>query len=303
MGKYATNTGNYYKHSQGEKVLHMAVVESNSDVADANRIKVRIKGVDDHILNTSDLADCFPLMQKFLHVVPKVGETVWIITPDLKNLFIDRLYIGPIISQPQQLEKDGHVGNATAGLSGGFMKLKPAPSTIPENKGVYPNTEDIAIQGRNNADIIFKNAEVLIRAGKFLVKDKVGGIPKFNKDNPSYIQIKSQVPYNDKTVSVTNIVSDKINLLTHEEGSPRFSLGDQDSMISEKELARILDQAHPLVFGDLLIEYLNLFKEAMINHVHPYDGMKPEDLAGHVKIKKFLEYDVTKIISKNIKIN
>jgi hypothetical protein len=303
MGKFATNAGNYYRNDKTDKVLHLGVVESNSDDADANRIKVRIKGVDDHIGTTSNLPHAFPLVQKFIHVVPKVGESVWVMTPDINNPFIDRLYIGPIISQPQQLEKDSHVGNATAGLSGGFAKLKAAPSTIPENEGVYPNVGDIAIQGRKNTDITFKDSEILIRAGKFKIRDKIDGIPQFNKDNPSYIQIKQDVTYNDKSVSVTNVVSDKINLLTHEEGSPRFSLANQKSMISDDEMVRILDQAHPLVFGDLLIEYLELFKDAMVNHVHAYDGMKPEDMAGQMKIKKFLEFDVSKIISKNIKIN
>jgi hypothetical protein len=303
MGKFATNTGDYYQNKKTDKVLHLGVVESNSDEADASRIKVRIKGVDDHIGSTSKLPYAFPLVQKFIHIVPQVGESVWVMTPDPDNLFVDRLYIGPIISQPQKLAKDSHVGTATAGLSGGFAKLSDAPSTIPDNEGVYPKMIDVAIQGRKNTDIVFKDSEVLIRAGKYKTSDKINGIPKFNKENPSYIQLKQNVPYDDKSVSVTNVVSDKINLLTHEDGSPRFSLGNQESMISDKEMARILDQAHPLVFGDLLIEYLELFKDAMINHVHAYDGMKPEDMAGQMKIKKFLEFDVSKIISKNIKIN
>lgn len=303
MSKFAQNTGNYYGHTETNRVLYLGVVVSSTDSSDANRIKVRIKGVDDHIANTSELAYAFPLIQKFVHVVPRVGETVWILTPDLNNLFMDRLYIGPIISQPQNLEKDPHVASSTAGLSGGFSKLKPAPSTIPENDGVYPKTNEIAIQGRKNTDIIFKDSEILIRAGKFEVNNKVGDIPKFNKKNPSYIQIKQNVSYKDKNVSVTNMVGDKINLLTHENGSPRFQLNDQKDMISPEEMVKILDKAHPMVFGDMLIEYLELFKDAVMNHVHPYDGMKPEDLAGQVKIKKFLEYDVSKIISKNIKIN
>lgn len=303
MSKFAQNTGDYNKHSKPNRILFMGVVESSTDSSDANRIKVRIKGVDDHIGSASELAYAFPLLQKFVHVVPRVGETVWVLTPDLNNLFMDRLYIGPIISQPQNLNKDPHVASSTAGLSGGFSKLKPAPSTIPENEGVYPTTTEVAIQGRKNTDIIFKDSEILIRAGKFEINNKVGDIPKFNKKNPSYIQIKQSVSYKGNDVGVTNMVSDKINLLTHENGSPRFQLGDQKHMISPDEMVKILDKAHPMVFGDMLIEYLELFKEAVLNHVHPYDGMKPEDLAGQVKIKKFLEFDVSKIISKNIKIN
>lgn len=302
-GKFSTHNSDYYKHSKTNKILHLGVVENNTDSADAGRIKVRIKGIDDHINGTENLASVFPLLQKFLHIVPRIGESVWVMVPDMGNPYTDRLYIGPIISQPQQLEKDPYAISSTAGMDSGFTSLKESPSTIPENKGVYPSIDDVAIQGRKNTDIIFKDSEIQIRAGKFKTTDKINGIPKFNKDNPSYIQIKQNVKIGGKTVGVTNVVSDKINLLTHEDGNPRFNLSDQDDMISEEVIREILEKAHPLAYGDLLIEYLELFKEAMINHVHAYPGMKPEDLAGQFKIKKFLEFDVSKIISKNIKIN
>lgn len=302
MGKFSTHNGDYYKHTKDGRIMYLAVVESNYDEADAGRIKVRIKGVDDHIKN-NNLPYAFPFIQKFLHIVPKIGETVWVMTPDTKNPFTDRLYIGPIISQPQNLDKDPHVVSSTAGLAAGFSKFKVAPSTLPENKGVYPTNEEFAIQGRKNTDILFKDGEIQIRAGKFTTKDETTGIPKFNKENPTYIQLKQNVRIGDKSVGITNVVADKINLLTHEGGNPRFELNNQDDMISEETMREIIEKAHPMVYGDLLIEYLNLFKEALINHVHAYPGMKPEDLAGQVNIKKFLEFDVSRIISKNIRIN
>lgn len=303
MSKFSFQNQDYSKHQKSDRIFYMGVVENNLDPSDCGRIQVRVKGVDDHIPRTADLPYSFPLVQKFVHIVPKVGETVWIFTPDKKNPFMDRLYVGPIISQPQQLNKDPHIISSTSGLSNGFVNPMTAPSTIPENKGSYPKRDEISIQGRNNADVTLKDTEVVIRAGKFLPHDKVDGIPKFNKKNPSYIQIKHNVLVDKKNSGVVNVVSDKINLLTHENGNPRFNLTDQDELISEKEMSRILEKAHPMVFGDLLIEYLELFKDVMVNHVHSYNGMPPQDLAGQVKLKKFLEYDVSKIISKNIKLN
>lgn len=298
--KFNANNSDYNKGGKSNKVLHMAVVVSTQDFADAGRIKVRIKGIDDHITEVDKLPYSFPLLQKFFHVTPKLGESVWCMFPDANNPFMDRVYMGPIISQPQNLSRDPHAVSSTAGLDGSFTETKKAPSTLPESRGVYPRIGDVAIQGRQNNDIILRDNEIQIRVGKYTDKDKEGDIPKFNKVNPTYIQLKQA---KGDIGGVVNLVGSKINILSHDGGNPRFNLADQDSMISNDELAKILEKAHPLVFGDLLIEYLNLFKEAFINHVHPYNGMRPEDLKGINAKKRFLEFDVEKIISKNIKIN
>jgi hypothetical protein len=298
--KFKTSNSSYHSGDNNSKIFHIGVVESVQDINDTGRIKVRIKGVDDHITEVNKLPHSFPLLQKFIHITPKVGESVWCMFPDNSNPFMDRLYIGPIISQPQNLEKDPHAITSTAGLDGAFVSPNTAPSTLPESRGVYPNKNDIAIQGRKNNDILFKDNEIQIRVGKYSEKNMENTVPKFNKENPTYIQLKQA---NNDAGGVINLVGNKINILGHDGGNPRFNLADPEGMISNDELANILDKAHPLVFGDLLIEYLNLFKEAFINHVHPYDGMRPEDLKGINAKKKFLEFDVEKIISKNIRIN
>lgn len=301
--KFNFNTSGLDNKSKTNKIIHLGVVESTLDESDGGRIKVRVKGVDDHIGSTVELPYAFPMLQKFVHIIPQIGESVWIMFPDTTNPYEDRLYLGPIISQPQKLKKDHHGLSSTSTLGSIYAKPGPAPSTIPESQGVFPKNKDFAIQGRENTDVVFKDSEVLIRAGKFIKNDSIKGVPKFNKKNPSYIQIKQIQSPDVKLNGVINVVSNKINLLTHQDGSPRFNLSDQNTMISDEELGKIQENAHPLVFGDLLIEYLELFKNALTNHVHPYNGMKPEDLAGHFSIKKFLEYDVSKIICKNIKIN
>jgi hypothetical protein len=299
--KFNFNSANYREDGKPDNIFHIGVVEDNLDAADAGRIKVRVKGIDDHITDVGELPFVFPLMSKFIHVIPKAGETVWVMFPDKQNPFYNRVYIGPIISQPQNLRSDPHVISSTAGLDGGFAGLKASPSSFPESKGIYPNVGDVAIQGRYNNDILLKENEIQIRVGKFNQSNKDGEIPHFNKLNPTYIQLKQSKTQDEG--GVINVVGSKINLLSHKDGNPRFNLSDQDNMISDEQLSKILDEAHPLVFGDLLIEYLNLLKEAFINHVHAYNGTKPEDLKGMNAKKKFLEFDVSRIISKNIKIN
>ena len=313
MSKYAYGGGSIYNKGSGKRlettIYYYGRVTSNYDELGANRIKVRISGVDDSIID-ANLSYSFPMLQKFFHVIPKVGETVLVFIPDVKNPFIDRLYLGPIISQPQNLLKDTDLFSAKSTLSSGIKQAKPAPFTIPENKGVYPNINDIAIQGRNNSDIILKEKEVLIRAGQFESTTGNGDIPNFNSINPSYIQVKhdaviskSNENRSNELGGAINVVSNKINLLTHKNGTPRFRLNDQESMVTDDEIQKIINEAHPLVFGDNLVEFIKIFINAFVNHVHPYPGMKPQDLSGSNDIPKLLEYNLESLLSKNIKIN
>jgi len=313
MSKFAF-PGNSIYNKDGDKRLDTTIfyygeVVSNYDEIGASRIKARIIGVDDHIFS-DDLSYAFPMVQKFLHVIPKVGETVLIFIPDVKNPYIDRMYVGPIISQPQMLKGDTQPFSSKSALSSGIREPNESPNTVPENKGVYPNTNDISLQGRDNSQIILKDREVLLRAGQFDVNVTAGEIPKFNKINSGYIQIKHDVTLKPETETTTaergsaiNVVANKINLLTHKNGAPRFVLNDQDETITTKELQKILEDAHPLVFGDNLIEYLKLLKDAFLSHVHPYPGMKPQDLSGTNAIAKYREYNLNSMLSKNIRIN
>jgi len=311
--KYAYGGGSIYNKGSKRRlestIYYYGKVVSNFDEVGANRIKVRITGVDDTIVN-DELTYAFPMLQKFFHVVPKVGETVLVFIPDSRNPFIDRLYLGPIISQPQNLLKDSELFSSKSTLSSGIKQAQPAPFTIPENKGVYPNITDIAIQGRNNSDIILKEKQVLLRAGQFDSNISKGEIPKFNLINPSYIQIKHDVVLVEKTENratefggTINVVSNKINLLTHKNGTPRFKLNNQDDMVTDEEIQKIINEAHPLVFGDNLIDFIKILINAFTNHVHAYPGMKPQDLSGSNDIDKLLEYNLQSLLSKNIRIN
>jgi len=311
--KYFFPGNSIYNQGSGKDlqttIFYYGSVVSNTDELGANRIKVRITGIDGTIAD-DDLSFAFPMIQKFVHIIPKIDEVVMVFIPDVNNPHIDRMYLGPIISQPQMMFRDDELYSSKSVLGSGIRNPLPSPNTIPENKGVYPKTEDIAIQGRDNSDLIFKEKEVIIRAGQYESDTVEGDIPKFNKANPSYVQIKHDVTINQPTDKiepelggVINVVTNKINLLTHKNGSPRFSLNDQDSTISDEELQKIITEAHPLVFGDNLVEYLKLQRAAFSNHAHPYPGAKQEPLADTNAVEKYLEFNLDSLLSKNIRIN
>lgn len=321
--KLASNRDSSYQSKSEIRFVKYGVVVSTNDPQYLGRIKVRIKGStnlggDDDIIDDESLPWCFPLIPKHLNIQPKIGEGVFIMVfrTDLEHA--DRLYIGPINSQPQLLNFDSLYGAALAGFTFGTQGPNVSVDTIPQLKGVFPNKEDISIQGRFNTDITQKQNEIILRAGKFSFSEKSLENPynfSFNSKTQAFIQIKNDVLFKNQNqntydkITVTNIVSSKINLITHENGSPRFNVTNQENLIDEAELNRILTEAHPLVFGDFLLQYLKLLKDALFNHVHNGNGNKATDLTVSGNKQSLAEFRAkaeeleNTMLSKNIRIN
>ena len=314
---------NPLENTKSFKHFELGTVISVIDPNYLGRIKIRIKGPrnvggDDGILD-DDLPWASPMLPKILSIQPKVGEAVFVFVFNQDRQHADRVYIGPIISQPQQLDFDPYHITALAGFTFGSESPNVSVSTIPQLKGVFPKQEDVSIQGRFNTDITQKKNEIVLRAGKFESSKPDKNNPfqfKFNAKSQGYIQIKNDVVVQPKSSeqaeergTVTNIVSSKINLLTHKNGSPRFNLTNQDNLISDEELASILESAHQMVFGDVLLEYLKLLKEALFAHVHNGNGNTPTDLTASgnkqaLAVFKAKADDLEKqMLSKNIRIN
>ena len=317
-GKYSYKGNNQFDDGISTTIIKRGVVIDIADPTDMGRIKVYINGIDDPKAGVTDLPWSFPLLPKFTNTQPKIGEAVLIFLFDTDKPRLDRMYLGPVISQPQMLKFDRESTTAWSGFSFRKIEPQPAPSTYKELRGIFPNNQDVYLQGRDNTDIIFKNNEVLIRAGKYV---KTGDDPndvsdfpkgfniKFNRKTQGFIQMRYNVPIskkdsNNKEIgTVTNIVANKINLLTHKDGNPRFNLTNQDDLISNDEILKILDEAHPLMFGDKVLEFLKLIKDALNNHVHPYHGKKWEDLGSNTTIKDMNQFNLDELLSKNIRIN
>ena len=297
--------------------------------SDTHCIRVRIEGRQyDNGTQTEELPNCFPILPKHLNFVPKIGEIVLVLVEGKRDINGDRYYIGPLISNELKFGGDFSDTTATANKLAGTSSPGEDINKIPTLKGAYGNPENVIINGRQNTDIIQRKSEILIRAGKF-VENK----PKeFNTLNPGYIQIKHNHIFNEKElnnfgvaeknnvnetsnkktkeVSVTNIVSNKINLLTHNNDntynitSAKENINGAAEYINSSEMDKILNNAHPLVFGDLLIEYLKLLKLAFLTHRHQINEVpaQPEGYPIVEFIKRSDELEKA-MLSKNIRIN
>ena len=290
--------------------------------ADPYIIRCKIVGSDkDNPLTDDILPNCFPLMPKHNAIIPNEGEIVLIFEFGIQGeRYPERFYVGPIISSLLNLNNQSLYAGATAGLAISPIDTVEDINKIPETKGVFSEYDadyGYSIEGRNNSDIVFKSSELLLRAGNFI--KQINSV-SMNKVNPAYIQIKHGFNYtkssNDTTlsekISVNNIVANKINLLTYGvDANPEFDLTKRDEKnnktpyIDDDELNKILETAHPLVFGDILMDYLKVLEQAFLGHNHNHLGLSTPIQANPV-ISTFITEAPKlreKMLSKNIKIN
>jgi hypothetical protein len=272
-------------------------------------------------------------LPKTLNTIPKVNETVKIIIKDPQNPFINREYVGHVISQKEKLEFDDHYTSSRAGSSQSLTTLdKPWTKNKGVKKGdwaIYPEKDDVQLHGRGNTDIILRKKskydEIILRAGKY--KDK-GGNKKLNETNPSYITINhtkergGETRADKKTISEElnlikdrshiNIVSDTINLISH---IPSKKVDENSKSIPKiinlDEQESVENNLHPLVYGDLFWEFVDLIEKYVINHIHPYAEKAPtedsEESLGNlltwIETNKGSKIEESTFLSKGVKTN
>lgn len=269
----------------GETIYYYATVVDINDPLDCRRIKARIKGIDDKIPD-SQLPWCTQFLPLFFIPNPKIGELVKIFYPSKKDIMNKREWHGPIITSFNNLQFE----SARTALSNQAVSDIPTEKSLkntPSANGAYIDNKDIGIQGRDNTDLIFKDKEVLIRAGKFVFNDKT----KVNTKNPSYIQLKLKT---DGSTSYASLVADKICLISH--NGPK----SYNTILNEDELKRIIESAYSAAYAEPIVEFLKLVQNFVVNHIHP-QNLPANKAFG--KINEISTYDLNKIIANNLKIN
>ena len=119
-----------------------------------------------------------PLMPYFMYQVPKVGEMAQIIYVSSDFKYQNQYYIQNTFSTPTATNFEYYVGaNKFTGTGTQYTNPKPLKNqdgtynNSVTYKGVFPEPGDNAILGRGSADLIVKQDEILLRAGKF--KDSI----------------------------------------------------------------------------------------------------------------------------------
>ena len=194
---------------ENQRGVYPAIVVpfGTNDNSEQNRIRARIVAVDDETGKikgkTSDqqenynnfsgkdrgIADnqlvlCMPLLPEFFHLRPQVGEMVYVIMENpLDNAGV-RYWIGPIVSSKLKLKYQNFEDSFKMFNKTQFIPNDKINSSV-DIKSIFPQDSDVAVQGRNDADIMLKNREALMICGKFNKEDFT-----INTESPSYLRLK-----------------------------------------------------------------------------------------------------------------
>ena len=114
------------------------------------------------------------LLPYFVYAIPKVDELVQVIFMNKDFKYQNQYYVQNTFSTPTATFKEFYYGGNKFTGTGTQIKnpkpLKNQDGSYTDNsvhEGVFPQPGDNAILGRGSADLIVKENEVLLRAGKF----------------------------------------------------------------------------------------------------------------------------------------
>lgn len=291
--KYLINSNQYKRDTNkisNNRIIYWGEVISIDDKTDGGGIKVRISDFDNQISN-DDLPYSYPLLPKYIHFLPKVGEIVRIFLEDPNYPQNSRFWMGSIISQLHKIKFDG-IYSALSTTNVGLNKPDPSPNTYPDAIGIYPDPEDVGILGRNNTDIILRENDLEFRSGKHEYDNPL----KLNKTNPASIRLVfEENEEKDDLYSNTIIMSDKIGIISHN-GIPKF----KSNQLTPEDRTKIFNEGHPIARGDILVKVLNVFREAIIQHIHGYPKLPADKDEIITSLQKL---NIEKILQENIVIN
>jgi hypothetical protein len=114
-----------------------------------------------------------PLLPFSISIQPKEGEYVHVIYGDKSYKYQNQFYIPGVFSSPMAINYENFNASQTFLASGGrvdetlLLKNELDQYYDTRSEGIFPTPEDNALLGRGSADVIVKENEVLLRAGKF----------------------------------------------------------------------------------------------------------------------------------------
>lgn len=288
QGFFASESNN------AKRILYPAIVRSIDDNAQFNRIQAEIINLEndgkmspgkDRNIPLDKLPICIPLLTEFVHIRPKVGECVLIIAENPSDLTSTRFWLGPIMTSQiklpfQPYEESISIFNYSSFKNKQIFDGITQQAQIKQSS-VLPTQDDVSLQGRYDADIVFRNRELELRVGKF----KINSTSELNTETPCRIQLKqfdtnpnltgikiiddkaesSFVPYSQLNIETTNF-----NFISPEGKFRDSSIYNEDIKKNSrlKDFGVTAAMLHPSVFGDELTKLLTWMLQYMLTHIH-----------------------------------
>jgi len=300
---------NYSQGNQAARNIYPAIVININDPLDQNRIVARIinldengniKGGRDRDVPDEQLPFCTPMLPEHFHVRPLVNEMVFVFLENPSDNSAPRYWIGPIINSKFKL-KFQEYKDAIKIFDYTVFNVNETTQNKPKVVTAFPEQADVAIQGRGDADLMLRQREAYLVAGKFKLSTF-----DINTETPSYLQLK-QIDNNKtgplKAYSQANFQSTNINIFSPIGKFRNSDLASFEKNEDLKSFGEFAGTLHPAVFGDELVKLLDLIIKVLLTHIHtPQNQMLPIP-----ESKQLQEYTVDgslqNLLSKYIRIN
>ena len=240
-------------------------------------LKVRITGVDDK-LSDDELPWCasfIPINLVFL--TPKAGEMVKIIPQSTEDIYMNREWIGPVITNPLNSDYQSNT-TALSNQANSTYKENIDENLLKDYENLYPQDGSV-LQGRNNSDIVLGDRSLELRAGKHEVKNKT----KRNKKNPASLKIQ----LDERGVrSDAVLMADKVVIST-------------TPILDPEELERVILEASSASYAEPIITFMRMMQDFVANHIHA-SNLPPNRGTGSVR--DIINFDVESVKANNIKL-
>ncbi len=145
---------------------------------------------------TKDPFLCLPLLPLFFNQQPEVKESVNIFYADKEFPYQNKYYVQGGFSSPVMLKNETYLSSRKYTSQGTQIKSLPDIKKQGTNdyysefsRGVFPEIQDNALLGRGTCDVIVKEHDVLLRAGRN-IPQKPNQLPRYN-DRRSFLQLST----------------------------------------------------------------------------------------------------------------
>jgi hypothetical protein len=280
------------------RTIKVYIPEIDSKSADFEEFSLRSKNKNNFSTALTDsfianLPECYPLTPAYFHYVPQLGERVMVIMDRYHNTLKSaqkekRYYFTTSISKPQNIENDPYDTTASSRESDGTLKTGEAISEIPAAKGAFATKTDIGLVGRKNTDVLLRDGEVLLRAGKH-EKDKN---TVFNKKDPAYVQIRHGLNNASKEVKKKRVFIEEITPPTHiinvfvAGNRLEIKIFNFTNNTIVEELSQTYDNREQLLLAakEQIVEYQATYSKWKLITVDPELSKLPKDFPNNVRI-------------------
>lgn len=153
-----------------------------------------------------------PLLPYFLNITPKFDELITVLYLNKDYRYQNQYYVQSNFSSPTATYQEYYEGgNKLTGTGTQYKNSKPLKNkvdgTYTDNGihyGVFPESGDNGLLGRGSADVVVKQDEVLIRAGKFKEKTLQPNVIPVANEKRAFVQLSRfqefKKPLSDKTI-------------------------------------------------------------------------------------------------------